>query len=246
MTTARTEALKGATIPGMVLPALARWAVTDSAILTADESPFRGTLVTGDERVLVVTGENASGKSLAFRLIMQLANSGGVEPIPISIRERTASGTDEMARMKRAFAYGDEETSSTGSVSARVVQSGFDALDTRAVPAILALDEPEIGLSDGYARALGEYIGARAQGMAGNACGVMVVTHSRALARGLLAGLEAEPTLVAMLGREDEPVASLAQWIETTPERTIDDLLGLREVAHERFRAVSGILRSGR
>lgn len=243
MTTARTEALKGATIPGMVLPALARWAVEDSAILTADESPFRGTLVDGDERVLLVTGENASGKSLAFRLIMQLANSGGVEPIAVSIRERTASGTDEMARMKRVFTYGDEETSSTGSVSARVVQSGFDALDTWGNPVILALDEPELGLSDGYARALGEYIGARAQGMAGNACGVMVVTHSRALARGLLAGLEAQPTMIAMLGRGDAPVSSLGEWIDATPERSVDDLLGLREKAHERFQAVSRILR---
>lgn len=144
MTMASAAALKGATIPGMVLPTLARWAVGDSAILTAEESPFSGALIDGDERVLLITGENASGKSLAFRLIMQLATSGGIEAIPISIRERTGAGTDEMARMKRAFTYGDEETSSTGTVSAGVVHAGFEAMAARPQPVVLCLDEPEI------------------------------------------------------------------------------------------------------
>jgi hypothetical protein len=133
------KVLKQDAVPGMVLPALARWVVEESAVMSDERSPFSGGLVDGDPRVLLITG-----KSLAFRLIAQLAGGHGIEAMTLSIRERTGAGTNEMARMRRAFIYGEEETSSTGSTSAVVVKAGFNNLETRGGPAILGLDEPEI------------------------------------------------------------------------------------------------------
>lgn len=135
--------LSDGSVPGMILPALARWAAEESHVLADEDSPFHADLVPGDPRVLLIVGENASGKSLAFRLIAQLAGTHGAVPITISIRERTGAGSDGHERMRRVFMFGDEEQSSTGATSAGVVMSGFSNLD-RDKPAILGLDEPEI------------------------------------------------------------------------------------------------------
>lgn len=238
---AKLKIVDDAAIPGMVLPDLAKWVCEESAVMTDERSPFHGGLVEGDPRVLLITGENASGKSLVFRLVAQLAGGHGVEAMTLSIRERTGGGTFEMAHMRRAMIFGEEETSSTGAVSARVVAAGFHNLSNRG-PAILGLDEPELGLSDGYAEALGEYIGTSAAAMTGNACGVMVVTHSRRLAQGLVRGLSAEPTMIAMLRNEDDVAPSVTEWIAGRDERSVEDLLGLQDLALERFRATHRML----
>lgn len=143
MTKASKRFLPEGSVPGMVLPVLARHAVEESRLLTHPETPFRGTYVEGDPRVLLVTGANASGKSLAFRLIAQMARNHDIWCVTLSIRERTGVGTEGMERMRRAFIYGDEETSSTGATSAAVVQSGFRNINGEK-PALLGLDEPEI------------------------------------------------------------------------------------------------------
>jgi len=243
-------------VPGLVLPRLARWAVEESAALADERSPFHGTIADGDPRVLLIVGENASGKSLAFRLVAQIADSHGIEAITLSIRERTGDGTFEMARMRRAMIYGQETTSSTGATSARVVQSGFHNMLNRPAPCLLGLDEPEIGLSDGYAEALGEYIGRQAIDIGGsagnigedggiigrNACGVMVVTHSRRLAEGLVRGLGAEPTFVAMMPDGESAPPGLADWIASRDVKGVEDLLALRDTSLARFRQVQRIL----
>lgn len=230
-------------VPGFILPELAQWAVDESAIMADDRSPFHGSLIDGDPRILLITGENASGKSLAFRLIAQLAQDHGVEALTLSIRERTGDGTFEMAHMRRAMIYGSETTSSTGAVSARVVQGGFHNLANRTQPALLGLDEPEIGLSDGYAEALGEYIGTQAKNLGGNACGVVVVTHSRRLAEGMVRGLGADPTMLAMLPKDAQECRSVAGWISSRETRSIDELLTLKDTSLERFRQMQAILK---
>lgn len=234
---AKTPALVLDAVPALVLPALARWTAEHSAAFTDEGSPFSCRFIEGDARVLLVTGANASGKSLAFRLIAQLAGSNDIEALTLSIRERSGSGTFEMSRMRQSMIYGNEQTSSTGATSARVVQSGFHNLTNRG-PALLALDEPELGLSDGYAEALGEYIGQSAAGMTESSCGVMVVTHSRRLAEGVVRGLNATP---AMLSMEAE-IDSVEAWIASRETRSVDELLGLKALSHERFLAINKLL----
>jgi hypothetical protein len=100
----------------------------------------------------------------------------------------------------------------------------------------------EIGLSDGYAEALGEYIGTQAASLPANACGVMVVTHSRRLAEGLVRGLGADPAMLAMLPDAQSTPPTVSAWISSREVRSVDDLMGLKDVALERFRAVHRIL----
>lgn len=218
-------------VPGLVIPQIARWAVERSKLF-GDESPFTASLHNADPRILLIVGENASGKSLAFRLIAQMLGTEGATAITISIRERTGSGPGEMNHMRRAFMFGDEHDQSTGANSASVVEKGFSNTD-RDKPNALALDEPEMGLSDGYARALGEMIGSRSRTLHANCCGVIVVTHSRRLAQGLITGLGAEPTV---LNLAPTPI-SASDWTATDEIRSVEDLKALPALALERFRA---------
>lgn len=225
-------------VPGHVLPAFARWMVDESRMLTDETSPFSATMTDGDPRLVLIVGENASGKSLAFRLLAQIAGRHGMKPVTLSIRERTGVGTQGMENMRRAFIYGDEGENSTGATSAKVVQSGFFNVNGDK-PAMLGLDEPEMGLSDGYAEALGELIGRETAASGPMCCGVAVVTHSRRLVQGLVRGLGADPVLVDMSSAH----ATVADWIASTETRSVEDLLALPDTGLERWRAVEKLLR---
>lgn len=228
-------------LPTYFLPDLARWAAEESLALSDEESPFSAKLMAGDPRVLLIVGENASGKSLAFRLIAQIASQHKVHAITLSIRERTGGGSFEMANMRRAMIYGEETTSSTGATSASVVERGFANLSGKG-PSLLCLDEPEIGLSEGYCEALGEYIGQKSLDMPSEACGVIVVTHSRRLAKGLVAGIGGEPSFLFMSGRDEAVPSGLADWLESYDKKTIEELISLKDVGLERFRAVQKLI----
>ncbi len=233
--------IPAASIPGPALPMLARWIVEDSRIIADESSPFSATLIEGDPRMVLIVGENASGKSLAFRLMAQLAGQHDILPITLSIRERTGAGTMGMESMRRAMIYGNEAENSTGATSARVIESGFNNAN-RDKPAILALDEPEMGLSDGYAEALGEFIGANTVEASELCCGTVVVTHSRRLVSGLARGLGAMPTMIDMSSAH----SSVEAWISSQETRSVEELLDLPEKASERWRAVNKILNIGR
>ena len=225
-------------VPGPVLPLIARWVVDESRVIADEESPFTATLLEGDQRVLLIVGENASGKSLAFRLIAQIAKNHEILPITLSIRERTGAGTSGMEGMRRAFIYGEEGENSTGATSARVVEAGFRNVE-RDVPCLLALDEPEIGLSDGYAEALGEFIGMNAIKTTEMCCGVIVVTHSRRLVSGLVKGMGTAPTMLDMSSSHD----SVEAWIASSETRSVEELLALPDTGLERWRTVNKMLK---
>lgn len=75
---------------------LTQW-VADESALFGDDSPFRAAVDPQDPRMVVVTGENASGKSLFVRVAAAIfqREDGGL-PVSVSIRERTGAGLSEM------------------------------------------------------------------------------------------------------------------------------------------------------
>lgn len=221
-----------------LLPRIAKWAIEDTHLFTHENCPFQAKFYEGDARVVVVVGENASGKSLLFRIIAsKLQRDENLLPITISIRERTGSGLGEMSGMRRMFMFGDETEQSTGANSANVLQGGFHNAG-RETPGVLMLDEPEIGLSDGYARAMGELIGREAKALSETCHGVVVVTHNRGLVRGIAQGLDATPTFICT---GDSP-APLNEWVGGADTRTVEDLLNLRDVAGARRKITHRIL----
>lgn len=215
----------------------AQWVASKSLLFSDDRSPFRATVVSGDPRLLLLVGENASGKSLFFRVLMSRFQIADTSPITISIRERCGSGYHEMAGMRRVMMFGDEHEQSTGATSVNVINSGFKNLDSRE-KSVLGLDEPELGLSDGYAGALGEFIGDKAMEIPTTCRGVVVVTHSRTMVHGLLRNFMPTPTFV----RTGEGPATLDEWLETPETHSVDELLTLQEVALDRWRTTSKLL----
>jgi hypothetical protein len=225
----------------------ATWATTDAMLFVDDESPFRATVHPGNPRLLLIVGENAEGKSLFLRLLSAKSKAVAedkVLTVSISIRERVGGGSNGMGRIAQAFMFGEEAEQSTGATSAGVVDQAFGQLDREGTKTILALDEPEMGLSDGYARAMGELIGTRAAGIPDGCLGVVVVSHNRALVRGLVhANLEATgqlPTLVHVGPNRDQ---ELTDWLEATEHRTVDELLALRALGMDRWRTTIRLTR---
>jgi predicted ATPase len=218
------------------LPELAREVLDNTRLFNAEDAPFHGRLYEGDGRLLVVVGENASGKSMLFRVISAHAKRDyKITGVTISIRERTGAGAHEMGGMRRMMMFGDENEQSTGATSVSVIETGFlNAAKDEDGKRMLMLDEPEIGLSDGYARALGELIGLRTIEGRYKHHGVVVVTHNRSLVSGLLKGFEAWPAFVH-LGQE---TTDLQGWLAQVETRSVADLQRLRDDALARWRAV--------
>jgi hypothetical protein len=191
-------------------------------------SPVRAYMAAGHPKVLFVAGENCSGKSFFVEHLRSWGKhflEKGTS-ICISIRERTGAGTSDISGMRRVMMFGDESEQSTGATSVSVIARAFGNLAGRAEDGyrtLLVLDEPEIGLSEGYTRAMGTWLGEQIQAMPEKTAAVVVVSHSRALAKALQA-VVGTPSFVHMghpLGFDD--------WTTSVESRSVSDLLGLEE-----------------
>lgn len=216
----------------------------ETAFWASEHNPLRAVMKKSPgSSVFLVLGENASGKSFVVEHVRHMAKSHAenVKSISLSIRERTGSGLDSMASIKKAMIFGDESESSTGSISAKVIQRGFENLKTwiaDGVTPILVLDEPEIGLSESYHGA----VGALAAQMSDEiSCGaehaVILVTHSKKLVRAMLANSPTPPNVVC-LGSH----ASLEQWLEDDTEKTVEELHALSRKNLDTKRSINAAL----
>jgi hypothetical protein len=213
-----------------------------SVYFNDEESPLKAHLTAGDTdaKVLIMTGPNASGKSFAVRVLAGWLNGGKgntkTEPLQVSMRYRTMSG------MHRAFMFGPfgDEQDSTGSVSLGAVNGGFRTAKGRDTPCWLFLDEPDTGLSEEFAPAMGEYIAQQAnEGLGPNCGGLVVVTHSRALVQAMLDTLTVSPHFVHV---DDEPL-SIADWLSKPRRRSVEELLALPQKSITTFRAINVLLK---
>jgi len=208
----------------------------DSRLFTGD-SPFRGYLSEGadDSRVSIVTGPNASGKSLMVRMVAATLNEEQVEPLQVSMRYRTMGG------IHRAFMFGSDEDQSTGATSLYAVQGALRTSRQREKAHWVMLDEPDVGLAEEYAVALGTYLAAYANEMPEHAKGMMLVTHSRALVSGFVQALQKAPHFVHL-----ETPMTLPEWLEQPAQRTVDELLALDDLGAKRWSAIEAILKKAR
>nr|WP_250807340.1 hypothetical protein [Neorhizobium tomejilense] len=174
-------------------------------------------------RLMVVTGENGGGKSLAieiFRRIsadMATAEGSRLEVIDIGMKRRVAAG------IERTMIFGHEATESTGNVSIRTALKGIENSRTRDNDHWLVLDEPDIGVGDGYHEAIGQYLAAYGSNLPPLCSGLVVVSHSRAIVAELLnAGASS-----LRVGPDLRPVW---EWIARGDIRkSVDDLLALQD-----------------
>jgi hypothetical protein len=165
--------------------------------------------VPGASRLCLVLGPNASGKSLLRRLAGAACKAKRIEFMPVSMEFRTG----QQFGMGRVFVYGGTEMeNSTGENSSRSVVGGIRTCRAREAPHVIFWDEPDIGMSDGYARGMGRSIAEFAAAIPEHTVAAFVVTHRKSLVRELLA---ADPHVVFM---GDESAASLDEWLARDEE----------------------------
>lgn len=184
----------------------------------------------GEGNVVVVVGENASGKSFLRRILTALCREAKVEMMPISMEGRGG----EYGGL-RGFIYGDESWQSTGENSSHTVLTGISTCKSRENPHVIFWDEPDLGLSDGWAAGMGIALREFANDTPKTTYGAFVVTHSRALVQELL---PANPHYLH-LGSKDAP-DTLEAWVNRPiVARPIEQL---KEESHKRFKAIQKIL----
>lgn len=184
-----------------------------------------------DRRVLVVTGENASGKSFVSKLMAAGANRDKVEALTITMNFRTKGFMPSM------ILGGLEEDTSTGHLSLNGVIGGVRNCQNRECPHLMLWDEPDIGLSEAYQPAMGEYIGQFLAKLPDNTRGVIITTHSRILVKALVDACGFMPHHV----RFNDNI-SLADWMANPPKpRTVEELLLLPKIGRKRWLAIDAI-----
>jgi len=225
----------------MAVAAVAQDILSKSPFWTEAQCPFSPAFSVSDPKLLVIAGANAAGKSLFFQFLAAWLHKQKILPVTISIRERSGSGTSDVGGMRRAMMFGSEEQQSTGLTSLRVVRTGFRNVADRS--AALMLDEPDMGLSEDYARAFGEFlVQEHRTALEANAAyaGLVVVTHSRNLVAGMLAqGVSPSFCAAGM-------AADLGAWLATPQHHSLDALLALDEDARTVRQTVAQLLRPAR
>lgn len=209
----------------------------DSQLFT-DGQPFKGSLALGaeDSRVAIVAGPNASGKSLLVRLLAAWLTTDKIEPLQVSMRYRT------MAGMHRVFMFGSDEDQSTGATSLHAVLGATRASRDREDKHWVMLDEPDVGLSADYAAAMGEYLAQYGNDQPERSKGLLVVTHSQPLVMSLLQNLKLRPHFIHL----GEP-QSVEEWLHhPCSSRTVDELLNLDKLGHDRWRQVEAQLKKNK
>lgn len=127
------------------------------------------------EKLLLITGDNASGKSLLRRVIESKCHKYNIKAMSLSQERRSISD------YTRAFIYGSEDYESTGQITARSIQNMFKSSFAWDINHILIIDEPEIGLSDESQLGLAQYIKDNIKKLKENVIQVVIFTHSKIL-----------------------------------------------------------------
>jgi len=186
--------------------------------------------VPGASRLCLVLGPNASGKSLLRRLVGSTCRAKNIEHMGISMELRA----DNLG--PRMFVFGSETDQSTGENSTRSVLGGIRTCRGRTEPHVVFWDEPDIGLSDGYARGMGRTLAAFARDIPEHTVAAFVVTHRKALVRELL---PVNPHVVFM---GDEGAASLDEWLARDEEP--QDIEGLKDRSLATWQRVQAVRRA--
>lgn len=189
-----------------------------------------------DPRLMVVTGINGGGKSLVVEILRRVsddlakAEDRKLEVMDIGMKRRISAG------IERSFIFGHETTESTGNVSIRTALRGIQNSRERDHEHWLVLDEPDIGVGEGYHHALGEYLADHARALPASCSGFVVVSHSRVVVEGLLAAGASS----LRVGSDLRPVS---EWIANGDlKRSVGDLIALQTEVKDTRSKVNALL----
>ena len=188
-----------------------------------------------DAHLCLLLGDNATGKSLFRRIV------GGwcgprekrrAELIGLSMQDRAGGN---MLGIAHVFIYGDEHTNATGVNTGHTVTTAITTAEKRDSANVVFRDEPDTGLSDGYAADIGRRIADFALSPPKHTVASFVITHRKAL---ITQVLRAKPH-VLFFG-ENAP-KTVEEYLTRPVEPT--DIDQLYERGHKLFLKVSKHLR---
>jgi hypothetical protein len=184
--------------------------------------------------VMVVAGINASGKSIVADVVATSAKKCGFGRRAVTMKNRTTSG------FERAMIFGDENDESTGVNSVSAVLKGVKSSKQDNGPSVLILDEPDIGLSEEYSGALGEYLAAQVIEADHNLKLLVVISHSRPLYRRMLEVLPYEPHSVYM----GDNTKTFSDWLNgPVPRFGADEIEKLKARGLATWRAINSVVK---
>jgi hypothetical protein len=186
--------------------------------------------VTGRDPLVVVVGDNASGKSLARRVLSSICKENRTEFIGLSME-----GRGSYMGGANGLVYGAEAWQSTGENSASTVLAGIRTCRSRERDHVVFWDEPNLGLADGWSAGMGKTIRQFAAEPPEHTLGVFVVTHSKVLVSQLA---DLAPHFL-YFGEEDVP-SDLSDWL--TRPVVPRDLPALPGLSHDRFLRIQAFL----
>jgi AAA15 family ATPase/GTPase len=132
-----------------------------------------------NSKLTVITGNNASGKSVLRKIISNKFYDSKIEFINLSLAGRCESG------IVKGMIYGTETDESSGYNSTKSVFTAISTGLKRNNPFVIFLDEPEIGCSDELIAAFCIHIKENIEKMS-NLEHFFIVTHSKFLIESLL------------------------------------------------------------
>lgn len=178
-----------------------------------------------------IVGENASGKSFIRRIVKEIHAMDKIECIDISVEGRRQVAYNPML----ALVYGDESCSSTGANSVDTILGAIRTSRDRSTPHSIFLDEPDLGLSEGWSACAGREIANFLQAPPEHLYGLYLVSHSKPLLREL-------QTLNPLFINLSEPEATtLDAWLSSAAPK-YESLSDLRDKGNARFRALSSCI----
>ncbi len=221
---------------------IAKALVSESAMWSSELNPFKAHIEDGMANLVVVAGDNGSGKSYFVEWMRGWGrgNHGLQETICISIRVRTGAGHSDMSGMRKSMVFGDEDVQSTGETSVAVALRAMHNMKSReesGYRCLMILDEPEIGLSSAYSFAFGELIAQKLAEIPCKSTSLVIVTHSRTFVTGLMKQLQQKPSFVYM----GEAPQTLNEWLKGDQPRSVEDLLALSAMCRDRRRQVNAM-----
>lgn len=181
--------------------------------------------------LIVIVGDNASGKSFFRRVISSICRQNKIECIGISMEGRRQIAFN----IGLTFVYGDESYEATGINSINTVLGGIKTCQSRDTDHVIVWDEPDIGLSEGNAMAVGQRISQFVHDAEDHTKAIVVITHSKPLAKEL-AGHKLHYVHV---GASSAP-KTFHEWLASPV--TVGCLEEIKTRSRQRFLAIQKIL----
>ncbi len=178
--------------------------------------------------LIVVLGDNASGKSFLGRIIHGVCGLKKIECLRVGMELRTSPG------IARAFVYGDESYQSTGDISAKSVTNGILTCQKRENPHVIIWDEPDLGLSDNSAAGLGIVIQEFAKALPKNTIAAVVTTHSKPL---VLKLKDANPTYIHVGVTKPRTVE---EWLSAPIKPILPE--ALKAASRKRYKRIQAVI----